>query len=222
MKKILTIILCSALVMISGCDKYDFDQEQFRKEVNLLSNSNLVYDRQVAELQQGGDTLFVVASLSGSQATDEPVTVVLQHSDTLLRAYNKSNFDINKARFAKYLPEECYEFPTMEMNISAGSSKAMFPVYLKNLEKISPDSIYCLESKREAGRRADWSPGVIRKRGTCCFVSTRRITMRPRRRQLTTITPVVRSLSRIRMGIVKFAVRPIPTVYFLSLRTLYV
>lgn len=99
MKKILTIILCSALVMISGCDKYDFDQEQFRKEVNLLSNSNLVYDRQVAELQQGGDTLFVVASLSGSQATDEPVTVVLQHSDTLLRAYNKSNFDINKARF---------------------------------------------------------------------------------------------------------------------------
>jgi hypothetical protein len=60
MKKILTIILCSALVMISGCDKYDFDQEQFRKEVNLLSNSNLVYDRQVAELQQGGDTLFVV------------------------------------------------------------------------------------------------------------------------------------------------------------------
>lgn len=42
--------------------------------------------------------------------------------------------------------------------------------------------------------------------------------MRPRRRQLTTITPVVRSLSRIRMGIVKFAVRPIPTVYFLSLR----
>ena len=29
-------------------------QEQFRKEVNLLSNSSLVYDRQVAELQQGG------------------------------------------------------------------------------------------------------------------------------------------------------------------------
>lgn len=218
MKKILTIILCSALVMISGCDKYDFDQEQFRKEVNLLSNSNLVYDRQVAELQQGGDTLFVVASLSGSQATDEPVTVVLQHSDTLLRAYNKSNFDINKARFAKYLPEECYEFPTMEMNISAGSSKAMFPVYLKNLEKISPDSIYFLEYKIDSLRTPDCNP----KRGTCCFVSTRRITMRPRRRQLTTITPVVRSLSRIRMGIVKFAVRPIPTVYFLSLRTLYV
>ena len=146
MKKILTIILCSALVMISGCDKYDFDQEQFRKEVNLLSNSNLVYDRQVAELQQGGDTLFVVASLSGSQATDEPVTVVLQHSDTLLRAYNKSNFDINKARFAKYLPEECYEFPTM------------FPEYLKNLEKISPDSIYFLEYKIDSLRTPDCNP----------------------------------------------------------------
>ena len=35
MKKIVTIILCSALVVISGCDNYDFAQEQFRKEVTL-------------------------------------------------------------------------------------------------------------------------------------------------------------------------------------------
>lgn len=75
------------------------------------------------------------------------MTVGLEPSDTLLRAYNKSNFDINKARFAKYLPKECYEFPFMEMDISAGSSKAMFPVYLKNLDKISPDSTYFLEYK---------------------------------------------------------------------------
>lgn len=158
MKKIFTIILCSTLVVISGCENYDFEQEQFRKEVNLLSNSGLVYDRQVAELQQGGDTLFVVASLSGSQASDESVTVALQNSDTLLRAYNKSNFDINKARFAKYLPEECYEFPTMEMTIPAGASKAMFPVYLKNLEKISPDSIYFLEYKIDSLRTPNYNP----------------------------------------------------------------
>ena len=158
MKKIVSIILCSALVVIGGCDNYDFAQERFRKEVNLLSNSSLVYDRQVAELQQGGDTLFVVASLSGSQASDESFTVALQNSDTLLRAYNKSNFDINKARFAKYLPEECYEFPTMEMTIPAGSSKAMFPVYLKNLDKISPDSIYFLEYKIDSLKTPDCNP----------------------------------------------------------------
>lgn len=158
MKKIVTIILCSALVVISGCENYDFAQEQYRKEVNLLSNSGLVYDRQVAELQQGGDTLFVVASLSGSQASDESVTVGLQNSDTLLRAYNKSNFDINKARFAKYLPQECYEFPTMEMTIPAGSSKAMFPVCLKNLDKISPDSIYFLEYKIDSLKTPNYNP----------------------------------------------------------------
>lgn len=158
MKKIVTIILCSALVVISGCENYDFAQEQYRKEVNLLSNSGLVYDRQVAELQQGGDTLFVVASLSGSQASDESVTVGLQNSDTLLRAYNKSNFDINKARFAKYLPQECYEFPTMEMPIPVGSSKAMFPVYLKNLDKISPDSIYFLEYKIDSLKTPNYNP----------------------------------------------------------------
>ena len=146
------------MVVISGCVNYDFAQEQFRKEVNLLSNSSLVYDRQVAELQQGGDTLFVVASLSGSQASDESFAVALQSSDALMRAYNKSNFDINKARFAKYLPEECYEFPTMEMTIPAGSSKAMFPVYLKNLDKISPDSIYFLEYKIDSLKTPDCNP----------------------------------------------------------------
>lgn len=158
MKKIFTIILSSTLVVISGCNSYDFEQEQFRKEVNLLSNSSLVYDRQVADLQQERDTLFVVASLSGSQASDASFTVGLQNSDTLLRAYNKSNFDINKARFAKYLPEECYEFPNMEMTIPAGSSKAMFPVYLKNLDKISPDSTYFLEYKIDSLKTPYYNP----------------------------------------------------------------
>ena len=112
MKKILTIILCSALVMISGCDKYDFDQEQFRKEVNLLSNSNLVYDRQVAGVAAGGDTTLFRGSfvewIAGYRRTGNSGAATFQ--DTLLRAYNKSNFDINKARFAKYLPEGCYNF----------------------------------------------------------------------------------------------------------------
>ena len=44
------------------------------------------------------------------------------------------------------------------MNISAGSSKAMFPVYLKNLEKISPDSIYFLEYKIDSLRTPDCNP----------------------------------------------------------------
>lgn len=158
MKKIVTTILSFTLIVMSGCESYDFDQEQFRKEASLLSNSGLVYDRQVAELQQGGDTIYVVASLSGSQASDKPFTVTLQNSDTLLRAYNKSNFDINKARFAKYLPEECYEFPTMEMTIPAGSSKAMFPVYLKNLDKISPDSTYFLEYKIDSLKTPNCNP----------------------------------------------------------------
>lgn len=158
MKKIFTLILSSTLAIISGCDNYDFNQEQFRKEANLLSNSNLVYDRQVADLQQERDTIFVVASLSGSQASNSSFTVGLQNSDTLLRAYNKSNFDIKKERFAKYLPEECYEFPSMEMDIPAGSSKAMFPVYLKNLDKISPDSTYFLEYKIDSLKTPYYNP----------------------------------------------------------------
>ena len=44
------------------------------------------------------------------------------------------------------------------MTIPAGSSKAMFPVYLKNLDKISPDSIYFLEYKIDSLKTPDCNP----------------------------------------------------------------
>lgn len=158
MKQKLNMLFCILLATFSACEGYDFNQEQYKKDVSLLSNSELVYDRQVAELQQGGDTMYVVASLSGSQASSEPYTVGLQVADSMLKAYNKSNFDIAKDRYAKLLPADCSEFPMQEMSIPAGGSKVMFPVYLKNLDKISPDSIYFLEYKIDSLKTPNYNP----------------------------------------------------------------
>lgn len=150
MKKKFNIILCAAAGLLTACDKYDFDQEQYRNDISLLSNSSLIYDRQVADLEKDENTIYVVATVSGSQPSSASHHVVLLESDSLFKAYNKSNFDIEEQYFAKMLPEECYEFPYMEMDIKQGESKAMFPVHLKNLDRLSPDSTYFLDY------RLDW------------------------------------------------------------------
>ena len=76
----------------------------------------------------------------------------------MLKAYNKSNFDIEKEKFAKLLPDECYDFPNKELDIQAGTSKVMFPIYLKNLERISPDSIYFLDYKIDPKKTPNYNP----------------------------------------------------------------
>lgn len=158
MKKKIKMALCTIIGTLSACNEYDFDQEQYRYEIGLLSNSSLIYDRQVASVEQDKDTTYLVATVSGSQPVSGTQHVALLESDSLLKAFNKSNFDIEKERFARLLPKECYEFPKLEMDIQKGDSKVMFPVYLKNLDKISPDSTYFLEYKIDSLKTPDYNP----------------------------------------------------------------
>ena len=148
MKNVIKIAIVSFLgLTFAACSSYDFDQEQYRNEVNLLSNSDLVYDRQVAELKENGDTIFLVAGLSGSQLSSKPFKVGVEEADSLFNVYNKTNFDIDVTRFARWLPDECYTFPKMEMQIPAGESQVKFPIHLHNLERLSPDTTYFLNYK---------------------------------------------------------------------------
>lgn len=158
MKKKFNIILCAVIGALSACSEYDFEQEQYQHDVSLLSNSNLVYDRQVSNLEDENPTIYLVATVSGSQLTSQSIHVGLLESDSLLKAYNKSNFDIEEQYFANLLPKECYDFPNLEMDILAGTSKVMFPVHLKNLDKLSPDSVYFLDYQIDPEKTPNHNP----------------------------------------------------------------
>ena len=140
-------LLAVSSLMIS-CNAYDFEQEQYQHEVNLLQNAEGVYDRQVIDLTQPdkevGNTLYLVAGLSGSQPSHQDYVVTLIKSDSLFNAYNKSIFDIETDRYAKLLPTECYEEPSLQMTIKAGEELVKFPFKIKNFDLLSPDSIYML------------------------------------------------------------------------------
>lgn len=143
---------------LMACNSYDFQQEQFRNEVNLLSNSDMIYDKQVAKMSVAGDTIHLVAGLSGTKSSAQAFRVGIKESDSLFHAFNKSNFDIDKSRFARWLPKECYTLPSMEMQIQPGQFQTKFPIYLKDLHRISPDSIYLLNYKIDSTKTDAYNP----------------------------------------------------------------
>lgn len=149
--KINKLLLLAVGITLFSCETYDFDQEQYKKESYLLQNSDGIYDRQCvdmdAETSTNGAVINLVVGISGSQLPTENMPVNIIHSDSLFKVFNKSNYDIDSTRFAKMLPEECYEEPTLNGVIKAGESQVKFPIKLKNLEKLSPDSIYLLNYK---------------------------------------------------------------------------
>lgn len=159
MKNSIKLVFVSLFALaFAACDSYDFEQEQYKNEINLLSNSDLIYDRQVSSLQPDGDTIYLVAGLSGSQLSNSSFKVGVKEADSLFKAYNRSNFDIDTARFAKILPDECFTFPEMEKQIPSGQSQVKFPIYLKNLDKISPDTVYFLNYKIDSLKTDAYNP----------------------------------------------------------------
>lgn len=147
------IIIAFGAIMIMSCSGYDFDQEQFKNEINLLSNSQSIYDKQVATIRdEMDDTIYIVAGLSGTLPHEKDLEVTIVEADSLFDSYNKSNFDIDSSRFAKILPDHCFEIPQLSTKIKAGEFKAFFPVYLRNLGSLSPDTLYFINYKIDPER----------------------------------------------------------------------
>ncbi len=158
-KYITLATICSSFV---ACNSYDFEQEQYRKEVNLLQDREGVYDRQVLNMADEGNEkgaiLNLVVGLSGSTPSDKDYEVTLLKSDSLFKAYNKSNFDIEKERYARVLPKECYDEPKLTATIPCGDSKVLIPIKIKNMERLSPDSIYMLNYEFDKTMATPFNP----------------------------------------------------------------
>ncbi|MDD4198936.1 MAG: DUF4361 domain-containing protein [Paludibacter sp.] len=143
-------ILCVFLAFsFARCTEgiFDFDQEQYKKTVYIMSNNAMIYDRMTADLDKSEDTLYITVGVGGTLATTEDIAFTLEPGDSLFKAYNKSNFDIDSASYARLLPSENYTIPLLDGVIKAGENTAIIPVYLKKLDRLSPDSIYFLDYK---------------------------------------------------------------------------
>ncbi len=137
--------------MVSCEGSFDFNKEQYKKVVYIMGGNNpfKIFDRTVLDLEQPSDTiLYMTVGVGGTKKPNKDITVTIASTDSLFNAYNKSNYDIDTAKFAKMLKPEFYTLDdTLKVVIKAGTTTAKVPVYVKNLDKLSPDTTYFLNYK---------------------------------------------------------------------------
>lgn len=143
-----TIMVATSATMITSCNNYDFNKEMYRNDVSLLQASDGIYSRttlNLSDVEAGTANIPLVVEVSGSQISTKDFQVSIEHSDSLFNRYNKTNFDVDTAKFAKLLPKECYEDPELNVTVPAGQTKLELNVHIKNIEGLYPDSTYFLE-----------------------------------------------------------------------------
>ncbi len=146
---ILAFTLLLGLVMVSCEGSFDFNKEQYKKVVYIMGGNEgfNIFNRTVLNLDQQTDTMYITVGVGGTNAPDKDIKVTIEEADSLFNAYNKSNFDIDTAQFAKILSPDFYTIASKTAVIKAGTSTAKIPVILKDLDKLSPDTTYFLNYK---------------------------------------------------------------------------
>jgi hypothetical protein len=139
-------IICALVCLICcvACNKDDiYEKEMYKNIVFLLSGSANVYTESYT-LNETEPIRYFSVGCGGSRPNPEEITVTLQPDNSvLLDQYNKSNFDIDSASYAKILPSDRYEIESYTVVIPANPADqyVKMPVKVRPLG-LSPDSIY--------------------------------------------------------------------------------
>ncbi len=145
MKKILNIALVLLVAAgMTGCNEDDqFAGELYKKIIYLLSDSDKAF-QSVHEL--GGESVgYVSVCVGGTEHIKSDVIIELERDEEILPHYNKVNFDIDTAKFAKELDTDKYSIADYKVVMKASSEDnyALLPITV-NPDGLSPDSTYMI------------------------------------------------------------------------------
>ncbi|MDR1859854.1 MAG: DUF4361 domain-containing protein [Bacteroidales bacterium] len=148
----LNILISLALLTALSCNKdKDYDKEMYQNYIYLLSASGTanVYT-EAYHLKDGESTKYLSIGIGGSNPNPDAITVTLEEDTVLLPKYNKNNFDIDSASFAKILRPEFYDALPTTVTIPANPETPYVQVpvtvrpELPSGERLSPDTIYMI------------------------------------------------------------------------------
>lgn len=153
-----TIILLMLMGFVS-CDRNGiYEEEKYKPVIYLLSTSNKTYS-ETYTLKEVESVRYFSVGCGGSTPNPEEVTVTLEADTVQLSRYNKSNFDIDSASFARLLTENRYTIESMTVTLPANSSEQYVKVPVKvRPEGLSPDSTYFIPIAIKSVSRYEVNP----------------------------------------------------------------
>ena len=133
-----------ALLALTACESFDFEQEMGQKIICIISDNDLVYTG-MHDLNETESTGYISINCGGSLRIDRAVDVTLEYAPEVLQNYNKIKYDIDQSKYAKELPSKYYSIAQMGVTLKASSPDTynVMPIQVKP-EGLSPDSIYLI------------------------------------------------------------------------------
>lgn len=133
-----------AMLALTACESFDFEQEMGQKVICIISDNDLVYTG-MHDLNQAESTGYISINCGGSLKIDRDVNVILEYAPEVLQDYNKIKYDIDQSKYAKELPSKYYSIAQMGLTLKADSPDTynVMPIQVKP-EGLSPDSIYLI------------------------------------------------------------------------------
>jgi hypothetical protein len=143
--------ILTAVILLAGlgsCNSRDefFEREQYKNVFALISDDGYNIFAVVHDLNEVESTGYVAASCGGSNPTKRELDITLEPSPEAIDFYNKSNFDVEIAKYANILSPEKYTIDSYHFTIGAGEVKGRMPIKVRP-DGLSPDSVYFIPLK---------------------------------------------------------------------------
>ncbi|MDR2039782.1 MAG: DUF4361 domain-containing protein [Bacteroidales bacterium] len=139
----LNILIISILVAgIYSCDRDElFEREQYKKQFALLSDDGYNVFAEEHDLNEAETAGYVAAACGGSLLTDKDINITMIKDESLLAAYNNSNYAVDYEKYAHLLPEHMYDIDSYGITIPSGERTGRMKIRIR-ANGLSPDSAY--------------------------------------------------------------------------------
>jgi hypothetical protein len=107
----------------------------------LLSDDGFNIFAEEHDLELTESPGFISAVCGGSLPTEKDINITIVEDEELLLQYNRSNFDVDDSKYARWLPRDKYDIDNYNITIRAGERVGLMSVTVRPNE-LSPDSTY--------------------------------------------------------------------------------
>lgn len=145
MKKFIFLFMSILLCCVTACEEEEYDSiEHYKYVVYLLSENDYnVYSESYAFNEGEAVTGYFSVGCGGSLSNPESFSVELEPDTLLFDAYNKSNFDIDRSKYAHLLKESRYQISAGVVTFPAHHEDQYVKVsVIVTPDGLSPDSTY--------------------------------------------------------------------------------
>ena len=134
-------MLMAAGLFLAGCEAKFYDEEQYRKEIYIVSDNSNIFGQEYTfgEMSEGWLSIYA----GGTTPIEKDVTVELEHWPEVLRAYNRTTYGEAYANYAQELDAKDYTIDNYSIVLPKDNAKpyVKFPIRV-NVGNIRPDDVY--------------------------------------------------------------------------------